>query len=65
MAGQYRTIVADPPWRYESGNSLPYPTMDIEGWIGRMDVHPRPYQLRIVLSKQIIDGSSGTGSSLS
>jgi hypothetical protein len=29
-AGPFRVIVADPPWRYESGNSLPYPTMDIE-----------------------------------
>jgi N6-adenosine-specific RNA methylase IME4 len=23
-------IVADPPWSYESGNSLPYPTMDLQ-----------------------------------
>lgn len=29
-AGPFQVIVADPPWRYESGNSLPYPTMDIE-----------------------------------
>ena len=28
--GPFHVIVADPPWRYESGNSLPYPTMDIE-----------------------------------
>jgi len=28
--GPFQVIVADPPWRYESGNSLPYPTMDIE-----------------------------------
>ncbi len=28
--GLFQVIVADPPWRYESGNSLPYPTMDIE-----------------------------------
>ncbi len=28
--GPFQSIVADPPWRYESGNSLPYPTMDIE-----------------------------------
>jgi N6-adenosine-specific RNA methylase IME4 len=28
--GPFNVIVADPPWRYESGNSLPYPTMDIE-----------------------------------
>src|SRR5258708_23881962 len=24
--GQFQVIVADPPWRYESGNDLPYPT---------------------------------------
>jgi N6-adenosine-specific RNA methylase IME4/ParB-like chromosome segregation protein Spo0J len=29
-AGPFQVIVADPPWRYESGNELPYPTMDIE-----------------------------------
>ena len=29
-AGPFQVIVADPPWRYESSNSLPYPTMDIE-----------------------------------
>jgi len=28
--GPFNVIVADPPWRYESGSSLPYPTMDIE-----------------------------------
>jgi N6-adenosine-specific RNA methylase IME4/ParB-like chromosome segregation protein Spo0J len=28
--GPFQVIVADPPWRYESGNDLPYPTMDIE-----------------------------------
>jgi N6-adenosine-specific RNA methylase IME4 len=28
--GPFQVIVADPPWRYDSGNSLPYPTMDIE-----------------------------------
>ncbi len=28
--GPFHVIVADPPWQYESGNSLPYPTMDIE-----------------------------------
>ncbi len=27
--GPFQVIVADPPWRYECGNSLPYPTMDI------------------------------------
>lgn len=25
--GPFRVIVADPPWRYESGGDLPYPTM--------------------------------------
>jgi N6-adenosine-specific RNA methylase IME4 len=29
-AGPFQVIVADPPWRYESGNDLPYPTMTIE-----------------------------------
>jgi N6-adenosine-specific RNA methylase IME4 len=29
-AGPFQVIVADPPWQYESGNSLPYPTMAIE-----------------------------------
>src|ERR1035441_1341386 len=29
-AGPFHVIVADPPWRCESGNSLPYPTMPIE-----------------------------------
>jgi len=28
--GPFQVIVADPPWRYESGNDLPYPTMDLE-----------------------------------
>jgi N6-adenosine-specific RNA methylase IME4/ParB-like chromosome segregation protein Spo0J len=28
--GPFQVIVADPPWRYDSGGSLPYPTMDIE-----------------------------------
>lgn len=28
--GPFQVIVADPPWRYESGSSVPYPTMDIE-----------------------------------
>jgi N6-adenosine-specific RNA methylase IME4 len=28
--GPFRVIVADPPWRYEGGASLPYPTMAIE-----------------------------------
>jgi N6-adenosine-specific RNA methylase IME4 len=28
--GPFRVVVADPPWRYESGNESPYPTMDIE-----------------------------------
>lgn len=28
--GPFQVIVADPPWRYESGNDLPYPTMEIE-----------------------------------
>jgi N6-adenosine-specific RNA methylase IME4 len=28
--GPFQVIVADPPWRYDSGNNLPYPTMDIE-----------------------------------
>jgi len=28
--GPFQVVVADPPWRYESGSSLPYPTMDIE-----------------------------------
>jgi N6-adenosine-specific RNA methylase IME4/ParB-like chromosome segregation protein Spo0J len=27
--GPFQVIVADPPWGYDSGNSLPYPTMDI------------------------------------
>jgi N6-adenosine-specific RNA methylase IME4/ParB-like chromosome segregation protein Spo0J len=28
--GPFNVIVADPPWRYESGASLPYPTMALE-----------------------------------
>lgn len=28
--GPFQVILADPPWRYECGNNLPYPTMDIE-----------------------------------
>jgi N6-adenosine-specific RNA methylase IME4/ParB-like chromosome segregation protein Spo0J len=28
--GPFQVIVADPPWRYETGNDLPYPTMPIE-----------------------------------
>jgi N6-adenosine-specific RNA methylase IME4/ParB-like chromosome segregation protein Spo0J len=28
--GPFQVIVADPPWRYESGGSLPYPTMELE-----------------------------------
>ena len=28
--GPFQVIVADPPWRYETGSTLPYPTMDIE-----------------------------------
>ncbi len=28
--GPFQVIVADPPWQYESGNSLPYPTMALE-----------------------------------
>lgn len=27
--GPFQVIVADPPWRYDSGNDLPYPTLDI------------------------------------
>lgn len=29
-SGPFQIIVADPHWRYDSGNSLPYPTMTIE-----------------------------------
>ena len=29
-AGPFQVIVADPPWRYEGGSDLPYPTMDLE-----------------------------------
>src|SRR5216684_6612058 len=28
--GPFQVIVADPPWQYESGNCLPYPTMPLE-----------------------------------
>jgi N6-adenosine-specific RNA methylase IME4 len=28
--GPFQVIVADPPWQYETGNSLPYPTMPLE-----------------------------------
>jgi N6-adenosine-specific RNA methylase IME4/ParB-like chromosome segregation protein Spo0J len=28
--GPFQVIVADPPWRYESGGNLPYPTMTID-----------------------------------
>lgn len=28
--GPFQIIVADPPWRYEGGNCLPYPTMTFE-----------------------------------
>src|SRR5262249_23606761 len=28
--GPFQVIVADPPWEYESGNCLPYPTMAVE-----------------------------------
>jgi len=36
--GPFQVIVADPPWQYETGNSLPYPTMPIED-IKAMPVH--------------------------
>jgi N6-adenosine-specific RNA methylase IME4 len=36
--GPFQVIVADPPWRYESGNELPYPTMAIED-IKAMPIH--------------------------
>jgi len=29
-AGPFQVVVADPPWQYETGNSLPYPTMPLE-----------------------------------
>jgi len=29
-SGPFQVIVADPPWRYETGNALPYPTMAID-----------------------------------
>ncbi len=28
--GPFQVIVADPPWRYETGSDLPYPTMSIQ-----------------------------------
>ena len=28
--GPFQVIVADPPWQYDSGSSLPYPTMPLE-----------------------------------
>lgn len=28
--GPFQVVVADPPWQYETGNSLPYPTMPLE-----------------------------------
>src|ERR1700686_622708 len=28
--GPFQVIVADPPWRYDTGNDLPYPTMPLE-----------------------------------
>jgi N6-adenosine-specific RNA methylase IME4 len=28
--GPFQVIVADPPWQYDTGNSLPYPTMAID-----------------------------------
>jgi N6-adenosine-specific RNA methylase IME4 len=28
--GPFQVIVADPPWQYDSGGSLPYPTMPVE-----------------------------------
>jgi ParB/RepB/Spo0J family partition protein len=28
--GPFQVVVADPPWQYDSGNSLPYPTMPLE-----------------------------------
>ena len=29
-SGPFQVIVADPPWRYATGNDLPYPTMAVE-----------------------------------
>jgi N6-adenosine-specific RNA methylase IME4 len=29
-SGPFQVIVADPPWRYETGSDLPYPTLAIE-----------------------------------
>ncbi len=28
--GPFQVVVADPPWRYDTGSSLPYPTMPLE-----------------------------------
>src|ERR1035438_7511222 len=28
--GPFQVIVADPPWKYATGNSLPYPTMSLD-----------------------------------
>ncbi len=28
--GPFQVVVADPPWRYDSGNALPYPTMPLD-----------------------------------
>jgi len=28
--GPFQVIVADPPWQYDTGSSLPYPTMPLE-----------------------------------
>ena len=28
--GPFQVIVADPPWRYDTGNDLPYPTLPLE-----------------------------------
>jgi N6-adenosine-specific RNA methylase IME4 len=28
--GPFQVVVADPPWQYDSGNSLPYPTMPLD-----------------------------------
>src|ERR1039457_5601224 len=37
--GPFQVIVADPPWRYETGNDLPYPTMALE------DIRAMPVEL--------------------
>jgi len=28
--GPFQVVVADPPWQYDTGNSLPYPTMPVD-----------------------------------